>query len=163
MDAVLRVAGVAMQPLMGAGAAILAPTRPAPRPVVLPTAPTPAPPSSEAHTGACLDRLTETARAWRAMSLTERAALLRRCVDSAVKVHRWGGGWSRRGWTAALDSADPPLSPASQASRPAAQAAVAAKGSYGVGVGEEWMGWMAVIWALRMVREGRRETNEAGG
>lgn len=39
-----------------------------------------------------------------------------------------------------------------QVSKPAAQAAVEAKGSYGVGVGEEWIGWMPVMWALRLVR-----------
>ena len=38
-----------------------------------------------------------------------------------------------------------------QVSKPAAQAAVDAKGSYGAGVGEEWLGWMPVMWALRLV------------
>lgn len=44
--------------------------------------------------------------------------------------------------------------PHTQVSRPAAEAATNAKGSYGVGCGEEWMGWMAVIWALRVVSWG---------
>jgi len=34
-------------------------------------------------------------------------------------------------------------------SKEAAQAAEAAKGSYGVGIGEEWMCWLPVTWALR--------------
>jgi hypothetical protein len=37
----------------------------------------------------------------------------------------------------------------SQAVLPAARAAVAAKGSYGTGAGEEMMGWLPVLWSLR--------------
>ena len=50
-----------------------------------------------------------------------------------------------------------------QASRPAAEAATAAKGSYGVGCGEEWMVWMAVIWALRVVSIGEGGRGGGGG
>ena len=37
----------------------------------------------------------------------------------------------------------------SQASKQAAEAATAAKGSYGNGIGEEWNAWLPVAWAIR--------------
>ncbi len=36
-----------------------------------------------------------------------------------------------------------------QVSKEAAEAAEAAKGSYGFGIGEEWMAWLPVAWGLR--------------
>lgn len=36
-----------------------------------------------------------------------------------------------------------------QASKQAAEAATAAKGSYGNGIGEEWNAWLPVAWAIR--------------
>lgn len=46
-----------------------------------------------------------------------------------------------------------------QVSREAGEAATAAKGSYGTGIGEEWMAWLPVAWALREYVEAM----EAGG
>ena len=48
---------------------------------------------------------------------------------------------------------------AEQVSREAGAAAAAAKGSYGVGIGEEWMAWLPVAWGLREYIEAM----EAGG
>lgn len=86
MDAAARFAGVAMQPLMGGLATLLAPTRPPPKPVVLPVPPPQAPPSPPAVTDAALDGLTRAAPAWAALPLRERAALLRRTIVTASKV-----------------------------------------------------------------------------
>ena len=36
-----------------------------------------------------------------------------------------------------------------QVSKEAAEAATAAKGSYGTGIGEEWNAWLPVAWGIR--------------
>ncbi len=46
-----------------------------------------------------------------------------------------------------------------QVSKEAGAAATAAKGSYGCGIGEEWMAWLPVAWGLREFIEAM----EAGG
>lgn len=88
MDAALRGAGAALQPLMGGLATLLSPTRPRPKPVVLPVAPKPAPPSSVAATDAALDGLVRAAPGWATLPLTERAALLRQTIVTAGKVRK---------------------------------------------------------------------------
>ena len=88
MDAALRGAGAALQPLMGGLATLLSPTRPRPKPVTLPVAPTPAPPSSVAATDAALDGLVRAAPKWATLPLRERAALLRQTIVTAGKVRR---------------------------------------------------------------------------
>ena len=44
-------------------------------------------------------------------------------------------------------------------SKEAGEAATAAKGSYGTGIGEEWMAWLPVAWGIREFIEAL----EAGG
>ena len=46
-----------------------------------------------------------------------------------------------------------------QVSKDAGEAATAAKGSYGTGIGEEWMAWLPVAWAIRELIEAM----DAGG
>lgn len=46
-----------------------------------------------------------------------------------------------------------------QVSKEAGEAATAAKGSYGNGIGEEWMAWLPVAWAVR----GLIQAMDAGG
>ena len=123
MDASHRRQGAALPPFMGAAATMLAPTRPPPLPVRLPMPPPRTPPSTPAATDAALDALAAAAPRWAATPLRERAAVLRAAMATTVAASRAG-----------------------------AEAAVSAKGSYGTGCGEEWVGWMAVVWALRVVR-----------
>ncbi len=40
-----------------------------------------------------------------------------------------------------------------QVSKAAGEAATAAKGSYGTGIGEEWMAWLPVAWGIRELIE----------
>lgn len=46
-----------------------------------------------------------------------------------------------------------------QVSKEAGEAATAAKGSYGLGCGEEWMAWLPIAWGIRELIEAL----EAGG
>lgn len=46
-----------------------------------------------------------------------------------------------------------------QVSKEAGEAATGAKGSYGTGIGEEWMAWLPVAWAIRELIEAM----DAGG
>lgn len=49
--------------------------------------------------------------------------------------------------------------PYEQVSKEAGEAATAAKGSYGTGIGEEWMAWLPVAWGIRELIEAM----DAGG
>ena len=46
-----------------------------------------------------------------------------------------------------------------QVSKEAAEAATAAKGSYGTGIGEEWNAWLPVAWGIRELADAM----DAGG
>ncbi len=47
-----------------------------------------------------------------------------------------------------------------QISKEAAEVAVKAKGSYGYGLGEEWMVWLVVVWILRHYAEALEANGE---
>ena len=179
---VWRAIGGALQLPIGVASqaiATLTPLRPAPLPCSLPArAPTPAAPSTPEQVDAVLSALAERAPVWASMSFAERAALLRASIKTAVQVRERRkrerereGKRERRiafffhtiesihsNLSTSSSHPSPPPPPTHnhhrhhQVSKPAAQAAVDAKGSYGVGVGEEWIGWMPVMWALRLVR-----------
>ena len=169
-----RIIGGALQAPIGAASQAIATLTPALRPAPLPCqlparAPALAVPSSPEQVDAVLSALAERAPVWAAMPFAERAALLRASIKTAVQVReserkeeekrdvrsrvdRQAGFPS----TSTLSSLNAPQNKPklkSQVSKPAAQAAVDAKGSYGTGAGEEWIGWMPVMWALRLVRK----------
>ena len=173
-----RAIGGALQAPIGIASSAIATftpvLRPAPLPCQLPSkAPTLAAPSTPEQVDAVLSALSERAPVWASMSFSERAALLRASIKTAVQVLIEGGrerdgeesvtGIHRRHrnqstgcfFSSDLSNFSQPLLKKKKTqipvSKPAAQAAVDAKGSYGAGVGEEWLGWMPVMWALRLV------------
>ena len=161
-----RVVGNVIQPGLALLSAALTPAKPGPAPTAYPTSPPPPPPPPPPATlDAALATLADAGKVWAATDLKARAALFRQTMRTTREVgkergrHGGGGGAPSLGETRPRPLVSllphptllllPSLPPLPQAVLPAARAAVAAKGSYGCGAGEEMMGWLPVLWALR--------------
>ena len=161
-----RVVGNVIQPGLALLSAALTPAKPGPAPTAYPTSPPPPPPPTPpAALDAALATLADAGKVWEATDLKARAALFRQTMRTTREVgkergrHGGGGGAPSLGETRPRPLVSllphptllllPSLRPLPQAVLPAARAAVAAKGSYGCGAGEEMMGWLPVLWALR--------------
>ncbi|KAK9835218.1 hypothetical protein WJX81_006473 [Elliptochloris bilobata] len=119
-----RLFGSWSQPLLGVLNYALGPVKPAYKPVVLPKGFTAIPATSQAELQGILESLDGKKQAWAVLPAAERAELLRETLKTTIAV-----------------------------SKEAAEAAEAAKGSYGFGIGEEWMCWLPVTWGLRDLAE----------
>eukprot|EP00884_Botryococcus_braunii_P012779 jgi/Botrbrau1/21501/Bobra.174_2s0009.2 len=126
----LRSLGGYMQPMLGAANQLLGVVKPPLSRTVLPTGSPIVNPTPIPELDAMVKRLHERREAWSAVTCKERAKLLRELALIA-----------------------------SQLSREGAEAAVALKGSYGMGVGEELNVWLCIVWNLRVLAE----SLEAGG
>jgi hypothetical protein len=106
-----------------------------------------------------LQQLDAAKGQWAGMSCAERAALLRQCLQSAIEVGRCRGS---PGCLAGAPLHCLASSPRAQSSRPPhtarclwqvapelAAAGTRAKGSYGSGCGEELVGLLPVVFALK--------------
>ncbi|KAK9787722.1 hypothetical protein WJX73_000861 [Symbiochloris irregularis] len=120
----MQAIGTSSQPLIGAVNSWLSCFKSELVPVVLPTGFQPHAPTAKPELEAALKRLDAHKQDWIKTSNLERAKLLRRCINTTAK-----------------------------ASAKACQAAEAAKGSYGTGLGEECLLWVSIVMGLRQYAE----------
>ncbi|BDA42382.1 hypothetical protein COCOBI_03-2690 [Coccomyxa sp. Obi] len=125
-----RFFGGVFQPVLGTANYLLSPIKPLHKPVILPSGFEPVPATPLKELEVTLQALDAKKEEWANLTTLKRAELLRETLKSVIEV-----------------------------SKEAGEAATAAKGSYGTGIGEEWMAWLPVAWAIRELIEAM----DAGG